>query len=151
MKTEIAFTNRPLSLRGKSPQGSLGTRLGGPQIQSRNCAEKNFLLDLGTEPRFLSCPALSPVAIPTEISHLHYNLGLQGFSKCVYVNCSLIVHYDRQHKSQLIPYYVVKYSILKITEDVPPKRCKVSTKLHGATFQKTVILTPTNARTSDVV
>jgi hypothetical protein len=43
-------------------------------------ASVSTVLDTGAEPRILSSAPLSLVAISTELSCLHYNLGLQGSS-----------------------------------------------------------------------
>jgi hypothetical protein len=66
---EVSFTPRQLYSRRNSPLYSLNRGLGGLQSRSGCCEEVKNLLPLpGTEPRFLRCPALILVTVPTELS-----------------------------------------------------------------------------------
>jgi hypothetical protein len=57
------------------PRYPLDRWLGGPQCRSGRCGEeKNLLTLLGIEPRLVSRPAHSQVAIPTELPRLPYHV-----------------------------------------------------------------------------
>jgi hypothetical protein len=68
----VSFTLLSLYPRGNSSRYALYRRLGGPQSRSGLCGEEKNVLSLpGIEPRLLSRPACSLVAIPTELARLH--------------------------------------------------------------------------------
>ena len=65
------FTPRSSYHRGKTPQYQTSKWLGGPQTQYEHFGEeKNCLLLLGNEARFIRCPACSLITLLTAL-HLH--------------------------------------------------------------------------------
>jgi hypothetical protein len=84
---------------GKRPQYALNRRLCGPQTWSGRFGKDNFFSMPGIVPRFLGCPARSPVtrSIPTTLLREFFYLATMSVAKIVRTVSNVIWNMVMEH------------------------------------------------------